>query len=66
MPASLAAAIAESWLKKEDPNSAVFIGAFWAIDGKGDEKRGRQILADAKKSGVEAAGDLLDALGPAK
>ena len=66
MPAPIAAALAESWLKKEDPNSAVFLGAFWSVDAKGDEKRGRQILEDAKKNGAEAAAGVLEALGPGK
>lgn len=66
MPAPLAAALAQSWLKKDDPNSAVFVGAFWSVDAKGDAKRGRQILEDAKKNGSEAAAGVLEALGPAE
>jgi hypothetical protein len=66
MPAPIAAALAESWLKKDDPNSAVFLGAFWSVDAKGNEKRGRQILEDAKQNGAEAAAGVLEALGPAK
>ncbi|HEY2839392.1 MAG TPA: hypothetical protein VGJ26_09595 [Pirellulales bacterium] len=66
MPADYAEALADSWLKKDNPNRAVFIGVFWAVDAKGDAKRGRQILEEAKKAGSTAASDVLEALAPVK
>lgn len=52
MPASLALALAEKWLKNE-PSSKAALGALQSTDPKGDKKKGRDLLNQAAKEGID-------------
>lgn len=57
MPASLALVLAEKWFKNDGVAKAA-LGAFHSTDPKGDKKKGRELLDQAAKEGVDVAGVL--------
>ena len=62
LPANLAAALAERWQAEGDMDSKALVGAFLAIDARGDAKRGRRLLDEADACGSAVAHAVLEQL----
>lgn len=62
LPARLAQALAERWLKADDPSRTLVIGAFLAVDPQGDLAKARDYVQEAEQKGAEAATLVLAAL----
>ena len=67
IPASLVRVLADRWFAKE-PSSKVFLGAFLAVDPKGDRQRARRLWQEAGQAGLDVRGLLqeLDEFGRGK
>jgi hypothetical protein len=59
LPTNMALSLAEQWLRQGDPSSNVVLGAFLAVDPKGDRQRARQLWKEAAGQGSEVAKILL-------
>jgi hypothetical protein len=55
LPARLAVALAERWLKGDDPTSKLIVGAFLAVDPQGDRNRAAEYVQEAEQRGAESA-----------
>jgi hypothetical protein len=55
IPPSLVTVLADRWFAKK-PSSKVFLGAFLAVDPKGDRQRARQLWEEASRAGVDLGG----------
>jgi len=55
LPARLAVALAERWLKGDDPTSKLMVGAFLAVDPQGDRNRAAEYVQEAQQRGAESA-----------
>lgn len=53
MPAKLADALAKRWLEKDSPVSLVVLGAFQAVDPKGDRQEARLLFEQAQAGGMK-------------
>ena len=64
MPAKLAMTLAARWLNEDNPVSPAVLGAFQAVDPKGDRQRARLLLQQARAGGINVDGLLeeLDAM----
>jgi hypothetical protein len=60
MPAALAKVLAERVLKLDNADSKVLLGAFQAVDPKGDRALARQLWQQATDSGANIAGLIAD------
>jgi len=59
LPTNMALSLANQWLRPGDPNSKVVLGAFLAVDPKGNRERARQLWQEAAAGGSEVAKILL-------
>jgi len=59
LPSAMALSLAEQWLNPNDPNSKVVVGAFLAVDPKGDRQQARQLWQAAAGRGSSIAKTLL-------
>ncbi len=62
LPPRLAQALAERWLKANDPSSTLVVGAFLAVDPQGDRTKARDYVQEAEQKGAESAALVLAAL----
>jgi pyruvate/2-oxoglutarate dehydrogenase complex dihydrolipoamide acyltransferase (E2) component len=62
LPARLAQALAERWLKADDPAGRLLIGAFLGVDPQGDRSRALEYVQEAEQRGAESAALVLAAL----
>jgi hypothetical protein len=66
-PANIVRALAELWLKKDEPTTKVLVGLFMALDKGSDaatKEAGRKLIAEGGSAGIEVKGILaeLDAI----
>jgi hypothetical protein len=59
LPTKLAVAIADHWLKKDDPASKLVVGAFLAVSPKGDREDARALWYQAGLLGLQEEADLV-------
>ncbi|HEX3655729.1 MAG TPA: hypothetical protein VHV55_07990 [Pirellulales bacterium] len=59
LPSNMALSLAEQWLHPNDPSSKVVLGAFLAVDPKGDRQEARELWQEAVRQGSEVAKTLL-------
>lgn len=59
LPTNMALYLAEQWLQPNDPSSKVVLGAFLAVDPKGDRQQARVLWEEAAGQGSEVAKILL-------
>ena len=64
MPAKLAMTLAARWLNEDNPVSPAVLGAFQAVDPKGDRQQARLLFQQARAGGINVDGLLeeLDAM----
>jgi hypothetical protein len=53
MPPKVALTLAQRALRADAPENKVFVGAFLAVDGKGDRKLAREAWEEAQRGGVD-------------
>jgi hypothetical protein len=59
LPTNMALSLAEQWLHPNNPSSKVVLGAFLAVDPKGDRQEARELWQEAVRQGSEVAKTLL-------
>lgn len=60
LPPKLAYWLADNWLDKSNPASLVTLGAYHALDAKGDRQKARQFFEEAAAAGFDAGPLLAD------
>lgn len=53
MPSGLAIALANHWFDEEVPSNKIYLGAFHAVDAKGDPQEARRLWQEAANAGAD-------------